>query len=351
MAQAKTAPSPVQACITTIGFPKTFEQAASISKSSPLAARWKTDLEKLLSCGPQDPVDWTAPRWFDIGDILFFYHAANAPQNIAKLLEEAEQNQAYNHYIPVLKRAAGLAQQYAGCIFACAEVTGPTFYENGGQEGSHYRSRHYAPAKQVHIFSKPIRADDFRSITKINGQTALTLLDPKAFDGIKALLAQHNQLPVYLQQARVGIVDYQQVDSTNWRQIVCSPEARFNDEVYMRSYLTNYLLEELKDPGTTLLEECRCRRRGRQTGCVDYMIQLHGQWLPVEAKLNIQAERDLFAQVAKYQKINSFTPDIGVHARTPFSVRSRPGCLVIDQIGVYFVSGKEFVGCTTEKPL
>jgi hypothetical protein len=99
------------------------------------------------------------------------------------------------------------------------------------------------------------------------------------------------------------------------------------------------------------LEECECFRGNILTGRTDYFIKIFGQWIPVEAKLDISREKDLFAQVAKYMNINYFLPKKGYQRNKTFNVKTIPMCLVFDQNGLYFISStKEFINSCFEKP-
>jgi hypothetical protein len=116
-------------------------------------------------------------------------------------------------------------------------------------------------------------------------------------------------------------------------------------------YLLDFLLAEIKDNRTPLLEECTCYRKGVRTGVVDYFVSIHGIWFPVEAKLNLSAERDLRAQVSKYVHIDAFVPQKGPHRGKRFEAQESALCVVIDQQGIYLLSDRVYAGCRPGTPL
>ena len=101
------------------------------------------------------------------------------------------------------------------------------------------------------------------------------------------------------------------------------------------------------------MEECACQRRSRETGRVDYAIQVAGQWVPVETKLSVRAELDLLGQVKKYVGISGFVPTQGRRRGLAVATaRARSLCLVIDREGVYpVVNGRFAAGCGPERPM
>jgi hypothetical protein len=159
-------------------------------------------------------------------------------------------------------------------------------------------------------------------------------------------------LPGFLKHARIGGESFRDVTQENWPSISCSSDARFVNEAQLRAYLLDFLLEDLKDPRTPLLRECRCYRGGAETGLADYFVKVGGEWIPVEAKLSVLSspESRLLDQVSKYVAIDSFSPTVGRRVGESFSASSSPLCLVADQAGIYTTSNGEFQGCSFGKP-
>jgi hypothetical protein len=110
--------------------------------------------------------------------------------------------------------------------------------------------------------------------------------------------------------------------------------------------VSDYLLEELKDEGTPLLRECRCPTGGRS----DYFVKIGGNWVPVEAKQNILAERNILGQVKLYTGQSWFRPTQGAHKDETFGGTSGTG-LIVDESGIYVVSGGRFSDCSPGRPV
>ena len=182
--------------------------------------------------------------------------------------------------------------------------------------------------------------------------TPSTPLYEREFEGLKRQLSERNPLPEFLKRARIGGESFRDVTQENWPSISCSPGARFVNEAQLRAYLLDFLLEELKDPRTSLLRECRCFRGGAETGLADYFVRVGGQWIPVEAKLSVLAssETRLLEQVNRYVAIDSFSPTVGARVGESFSASSSPLCLVADQAGIYTISDGAFQGCSFGDP-
>lgn len=312
-------------------------------------AKWSTDLDILTNSQKEAPLFWTAPKWLTEGDVMFFYHAKRAKVRTNRLLAEA-QNKFPNKrsLINLLKRAKDTADLYSGSIFACASISGTT--ERFEKQKKHFVSRLFAPLNEIYVFKKPLEQELFSDYVKI-GLSTITPLYRKEFSGIKRLLAKQNDLPAFLQNVVIGDKVFKNINDKNWRSISCLPDTKFINEGQLRSYLIDFFLNEIKDTGTTLLEECECFRGKHNTGRVDYFIKIFGQWLPVEAKLNISREKDIFTQVAKYTNIDSFSPRKGSYRNKIFNVNRIPICLILDQLGIYFISATgEFINSDFDSP-
>jgi hypothetical protein len=184
------------------------------------------------------------------------------------------------------------------------------------------------------------------------GQGTLTPLYGSQFDGLRELLAAQNPLPDFLRQARYGELGFRSVNGENWPAVSCAPGARFIREEQLRAYLLDFLLGEIKDEATLLLEECHCYRGGDKTGGIaDYFICVHGRWLPVEAKLNILVEADLLGQVARYTRVDSVVPSRGAVMGSRIPTDPSAICLVVDQSGLYVLADGRYLECAAGEPL
>lgn len=367
----------IQATISTIGFPKTLDQLEhflEIDEPSGKVEGSATDIDLLLTFNPKLDRDftWTAPRWIVQGDILFFYHTKSTRRSIAKLLKEANgrvqelggrrgwrlwgeasrKRARLSEMVALLEHAADLAKSYSGTIFGCAEVFARTKYSP--LEGDlHFSTKFFAPLGQVHLFEHPLPAEDFAEYVKIGQSTQNTPLYDTQFEGIKARLAERNDLPDYLRRARIGGHSLRDATPENWPENSCSSEARFVNEAQLREYLLDFLLEELKDPRSPVLKECQCFRKGTSTGFADYFVKVNEDWIPVEAKLTVLGATPdkLLDQVARYVNIDSFIPTLGRNRGTKYAATGSPPCLICDQAGIYIVSEGKFRDCSPGQPI
>lgn len=351
----------VQAAITSIGFPESLEGVRDMVDKH---EGWLTDLDALIEASAANGKrNWTAPKWMSEGDILFFYHTKNASRKITKLLEEVEPSTLSGRLRrrfgrerqmrSLLKRSAGLAAKYSGTILGCAEISGSAeYFRRESKEAPHFKSRIFAPIGNVHIFDPPLNADKFAVFLKI-GQGAITPLHGEQFDKVKDLLLRHTKAPDFLRTARIGGPSFRDVNKDNWPLISCREDARFIDEAQIRAYLLDWLLTEIKDSGTPLLKECyvyRARQKGRSK-ISDYFVRIHGRWIPVEAKLNVLAERNVLGQVAEYVSLDHFVPSLGERKGEQFVANGSTLCVIADQSGLYIVKDGEFLDCSPGEPI
>lgn len=356
----------VQSCIMAVGFPNTPDAVLEMAIKQSWMGHGPTDLDRLLHPELSSGSWWSAPRWISSGDIVFFYHTKRAKKQIARLLKEVGSPPSWRKLIPrsfsflmgkqqrliqILEHAAELAGAYSGTIFACGMVGGPAKHLPGVDDSHHFRGAVFAEMADVHAFGCPLRHDDFSDVVRIKRQGTITPLDRQEFDGLKERLSAHNELPAFLEEARLGDIGFRNVTKANWRSVSCAEHTCFIHEAQMRDYFLDFLLAELKDVGTPLLEECRCFRGGKSTGLADYCVMIHGSWVPVEAKLNVLTEKNLSVQLDQYIHVESFKPTKGNARGKEFHTQDSSICLVIDQAGVYLTVDGEFRECSLGAPL
>jgi hypothetical protein len=327
---------------------------------------WATDLDTLLEFDPRVGCHWSAPKWLTTGDILFFYHTKTAKRRVAMLTRETEGKQGHGRLarirlsrrareqrdlVRLLRHAADLADRYSGTIFGCGEVGGPPEYLEDEEGLLHFKSRIFVPLARVPIFGTPLGLDDLSESVRIKRQGTITPLGSEEFQSVRRRLSESNELPQFLREAEFGELGFRNIDGSNWTLISCTGDAVFIHEAQIRAYLSDFLLDGLRDEGSPLLQECECFRGGEMTGRVDYFARLHGCWVPLEAKLNILAEGELCTQLGKYIHIDSFVPTRGAHRGKVFQVRDSAICLVGDRSGVYITSDGEFRECSRGVPV
>jgi len=255
-----TGAAAVQSCITNVSFPATLELLEAMVEDNDYGA---TDIDTLLEAQAEHERSWTAPRWISAGDILFFYHTAKAATLVNRLLREVAGDRNRRHLKPILEHARARADRYSRTIFGCAVVSGEPQFEADEYKRQHFRSRIYAPLGVIHIFGRPLRDRLFVNFLTLSPGGALTPLHGEQFRCLKEALACENPLPPFLSRAEPGKGGFRAVSPQNWLEISCAPECRFIDESQLRAYLLDFLLSDLKDPRTPLLEECDCFRNGR----------------------------------------------------------------------------------------
>lgn len=337
---------PVQSCITTVSFPKCWEDfSMMIDKNE----RPITDLDLLLFWKEEDENNWTAARWMKPGDIIFFYHAAKARIYTKARLKEARNGHTSDkNIIAVLEKACENALVYGGTIFGCAEIISEAWQSI--QDDGHFRSTWFADIGKFHLFPNPIPSDIFTRFFKIH-QNTITPLNSSQFLGLKELICRTNQSPSYLDKAIATSKTFAEISKSNWQSISCSPEIRFRDESELREYFLDYLLNEIKDNDSPLLMECECWRDGASTGFADYMVQINNRWIPLEAKLNSAPDAKTLSQISKYQNIDYFVPTKGKLKGKKWQTQRTKGCLLADQNGIYFAKETQLAECSQMSPL
>ena len=342
-------PTYVQSCITTVSFPDTIDDVLNMVDKNDYLGPWLTDLDTLLEYSDREESGWTAARWLTVGDVLFFYHSKRARSRTKQLYKEAKNDvDSETELIELLKRSISLAEKHGGTMFGCARVIGPTFHSDD-TELLHFDSRNFAPYADFCLFPHPLPIEEFRQFRPI-GQNTVTPLYGNEFAGIKSLLAEKNDLPSYLRDALPNNKGFQTIDSDNWRSVACSPEARFRDETQIRTYFLDYLLSELKDRNSPLLEECECYRDGHTTGVADYFIRVGGHWIPIEAKLNVQTVPNILGQTTKYVNVEAIKTTKGANKDKSQQIERIRLCLVADQGGIYVVRNDQFYECSVNTP-
>jgi hypothetical protein len=339
----------VQSYICSVTFPETIEGVTDMLRQNESIESRATDIDLLLKSGRIPRLFWTAPKWIAAGDVVFFYHTHRARLRSARLLAETRRNHPRKKgLVEILERSRNFADLYGGKIFACASIAGPVEKLPGNKK--HFASPHFAPIRDVFLFGAPLAQSEFNDCVKI-GRSTVTPLYDRELTGLKKLLSAGNELPDYLREAASARAGFANLNAKNWASISCSRDARFLHEAQLRAYWLDYFLKELKDKGSSVLEECECFRGPKNTGRSDYFVKIHGRWFPVEAKLKVSDDGAVLRQVAKYTGVDKFVPTKGKLRDKAFKIEATRLCLLFDRAGVYFVSSEnEFVQCRHDAP-
>jgi hypothetical protein len=337
----------VQSFITSVSSPATSADVLTMLRKNSDRGRDLLDIDMLLRYRKRFDLNWSAPRWATVGDVVLFYCTKKAFTRCQALARQERQGMHDRRLAAVLERAMPIYERYAGTIFACGRVSDAAQLLRG--DHGHFKGTIFAEIDEVRAFERPLRADEFAKYVHI-GQRTITAIHGSDFAGLQHLLARRNTLPNFLAAARPGGISFRDVDAGNWQSISTQPDLRFIDESQLRVYLLDYLLAAMKDPRTPLLKECTCYRDGRATGRADYCIQVGGRWITVEAKLNVLAERDLLSQVGQYLAAERFKPTAGRRRDTIINAPTANICLVGDQSGIYVASAGRYIECRPGEP-
>lgn len=331
----------VQAYINNISFPNSLEELADFMENG------LYDLEKILQ---NESVEWTAPKWTKIGDIVFFMHAKTSIQTIRNLEKQLNNlKQTYSEYEfkklwNWLQYGKKLYSLYGGKIFAIGKVFDNIIHDDNDKEFydiHHWQSRIYASINDFFILEEPIALEAFKDFISISRQSAITSVLGKDFDRLIKLISLKNKLPSYYKNATAMPINLANISKANWLNITSDYRRTFFLEIQFRSYYVDYLLKELGDI-KTFYRECRCQKIGIPDSFVDNLIKINNKYLPVEVKLSVSAEKDICRQVSKYCNNTKISNDkITIESDKLFS----NNCLVIDteKIYIYFAKTNEII--------
>lgn len=344
----------VEAFISAISFSDTLDQLRCEVGDHCEWGYEETNLESLFREAKElfdEPFigTWSAPKWATKDDIIFFYLTKDRPPTrVNKLIKQAKKNQ--NDLLGILERNKKLIDKYSGTLFGCAKIVDSSYRVNQKIETHYKKNKTYAPYAQCFIFEHPLKLEEIEKYVPITRGATNTDVLGESFSDLKQELLKKNNLPDYLIESYPGGKNFKNVNVKSWRSISCNPKKKFVNEAQIRDYFLDYLLKEIKDNRTPLLKECRAYKNDKyNNGIVDYLIKVNNTWIAVEAKLNIQCEKDIIAQITKYTNANYFVPTTGQNKGNKYQTKSSL-CLIGDMHGLYLVCKDRFVEGKTEKP-
>ena len=298
----------VQSYISNVSFPTTLDEVYDFARSFNLETLLGCDFDRMEFDYEKRINSWTAPKWCKKGDIVFFMHAKTAFQKITglrkQLLSERSNytNDEFWLMMNALIRAKKLYNIYGGKIFAIGRISGEVEYDPSDVE-YHWKSNIYAPIDSIFLLETPIDISEFNQKIIISRQSSIT--------------------PLF--------------GEDNWIEIVNRYRRSFFLETQFRTFYVNRLLKYLGDL-KTIYKECPCKKKRSKTTFVDNVIKLNDKYLPVEIKLSVSAERDIFAQLESYCGLDTLILDgkRDVHENVWSS-----NVLVIDTENVYIYSSSD----------
>jgi len=289
-----------------------------------------------------ESIDWTAPKWATRGAIVFFMHAAYANQSlnaVKKQLCANKQNysqEKYDDAMAFIKYGKELHKKLGGHIFAIARVVDrPSHWDDDPNDSHYWKSRIYAHVGDFCILDKPVGIEEFRSFITIARQSSVTPVVGNDFERLRELIiAKNSNVPDYLQDAVVSTEILSKINKDNWLEKSSKYRSSFFLEIQFRKYYVDYFLSLLGDQKTTM-REARVRKSGMHDSFVDNIILFKGKFLPVEVKINVDAEANIVHQLEKYCNCDSVYRDSGVTEMLDQSMIYRNYVLVFDTKAVY----------------
>lgn len=292
----------VQAFINNIVFPKTLDEVMFYA-----AEHGCFNVEDILE---EDTTVWTVPKWAKIGDIVFFMHSKTSISTITRLKSELidcdilYDEDDYKLLDEWLEKGRQLYKQYGGKIFAIGRVTGiPEYIADDDEEYEtadyyHWKSKIYSEIV-VDVLENPIDISEINDFIYVSRQSAITGVFGKEYQKLKEIIKQKNDIPLYFENSESQLLPFREINDSNWISLTDEYRRSFMLEAQFRSYYVDYLLASIGDR-KTFYRECRCVKSGMPDSFVDNVIIINGQYLPVEVKLNVQAEKNIKQQVVKY---------------------------------------------------
>ena len=327
----------VQAFLNNVSFPKNLKELDYYKD--------EFDVETLMYA---EWAEWTTPKWAMPGDIVLFFHAKTAIQQISRLETELKHNpekiaeSKKQELEDALKWARELYKLYGGKIFAIGKIAEQPFYdahpfmseEEERERNIQFRTRQriFAKVDEIFLLETPIDISEFSNFIFVSRQSAITPVVGNDFVRLKSLIASKNEIPDYLQESSATPLPLQKINVENWLDVTQEYRRLFTLEIQFRRFYVDYLLRELGDQ-KTFYSECACYKNGACTGYVDNAILLHKKWCPVEVKLNTATEAHLFDQLRKYCGVERVVAREG--RKLPIEKLVQTKVIVIDTEKVY----------------
>ena len=320
--------SKVQAFITNISFPKKMDEFIDF-----LEDNFHFDVDDVLT---EKYVQWTAPNWCKVNDIVFFMHAKTAIATIRRLKTKyLSHKNNYTNQQQILiesgiEHAMDNYRKYGGKIYAVGRVVGETIYDADANKGKHWSRRIYAPISDIIILENPIDVVEFNDFIFVTRQSAITGVFGEEFEKLKELILSKNRTQKYFRDSVSVVLPLKDIDRDNWISISREYRRAFFLEEQFRTYYTNYLLRELTD--NKVYRECRCKYNNKPDYFVDNVITINNHKLLVEVKLNISNEKDLPEQMDRYFNCDSVIIE---GEKIPICEFVTTKAIIIDTEGIY----------------
>ena len=232
--------------------------------------------------------------------------------------------------------------QFGGKIYALGKVSGKPKYMDPDEldHASHWKSRIYAYVEDCVLLEQPIALSEFDSFIKLSCGGSITPVYGKEFEMLKATIKSKNPIPKYLENSMAMSIPLSEMNDENWIEIASRYRHQFLYESQFRTFYVDRLLRVLGDR-KTFSKECACKKAAQKTSFIDNVILFDGYYLPVEIKLSVASEQNLYGQVEKYCNLTELYLDKDKKKKVPIDRTYNNWVLVIDTYGAYLYSSKK----------
>lgn len=326
----------VQSYILNISFPQSLYEILEIERNV-----GKFDIEMLIESMSTDIINnWYAPKWIKPDDIVFFMHSKKSIKYIRHLMRVLRDGlcnyskEETDILEKALARGERLYSLYGGRIFAIGRVDEKPHYIESTDYDPHWGGKRYADVVDCYLLKTPINLNDFDSFIKLSCGGSITPVFGDEFIQLKELVGSCNAIPEYLDSSTAMLIPFRDINRDNWFEVSNKYRRSFIYESQFRAYYVDYLLREIGDR-KTIYRECACKKGRQRTSFVDNVILIGGKYLPVEVKLNINAEENILGQVVKYCHLDSLCLDKKENKLAPAGKIYDSNTLIIDTYSVY----------------
>ena len=318
----------VQAYIAVVSFPTSIEELRDLTDND-----YYMDMEEILL---EHDVNYTAPKWAAIGDIIFFYHAKSAIVKIRSLKKQSIGQKDEDKLMEYLDLAEKIYKACGGSIFCVARVGDNPEIIKDNRENLHWRGDVYAKVVDYALLKNPVIKDTFEQYIKLAQQRTITPVLGEDFENLKNLIIKDNDVS-YLKDAHAVPMPIKDISPKNWLSVSYNYRRRFYLEMQFRKFYVDYFLKALGDR-RSIFSECVCYKSGKRSGYADNCILINGKYIPVEIKLNINTEKDLIGQLEKYCHVERIK--LNKDKEVGNDMAYQDNVLVIDVNGLYIYDNK-----------
>lgn len=289
----------------------------------------------------------------------FFYLGDRARINVRACLREAKTRRDFQDYPALmnsLQQSAAFIEKHARTLIGVAKVKSIAAYGSGvGFKGRNYTT---IDSANFHFFANPLSLDFLKTLPlTINGPTVYSLVGDKSTKIVNEL-KKTNVLPAWLDSMTFGDTNFSHINAQNWlttlpkTSIVIDASVSSSPEQLLRYHFFNYLIKAVADADSPIVEEAAHWRDNKLSGYSDYLLQINGTWVPFEAKVNVNSERDILEQIKKYTLSESFLMGADESIKpVRVGMPTHRICLLGDQHGIYLTVNHRFVDCAADRPL